>query len=576
MADTSDGINHESANKEPIKKKKEKKTGLAPSTIRIGKRYRPSRLNGSYDAIVIGSGIGGLTTAASMSKMGKKVLVLEQHYTAGGYTHSYSRNGYEWDVGVHYIGDMGYPTMGRKLFDFITDGKLKWAAMDDNYDRIFLGDEEFNFVKGKEAFKNELKRKFPEESAVIDKYVHMIDEANKGMQWFTMGKLFKPWQQKALSFATKKLMPEYFNRNTYEVLRELTSNEKLIAVLTGQWGDCGMTPKKSAFIIHALIAKHYFNGGYYPVGGASKIAETIIPVVQASGGEVFTYASVDQVLVEKGKAVGVRMKDGTAIRSPLVISNAGVFNTFGRLLPEAVSRKHGYDKKLKKVSPSYAHLGMYIGLKGDSKSHDLPSTNFWMYADEKHDENTDKFFDDYKKPFPVVYVSFPSAKDPEFNSKYPGRSTIEIVAPTPYHIFEKWKDETWGKRGDEYEELKEYFSQRMLEALYEKMPHLRGKIDYYETSTPLSTDYFCYYSKGELYGIDHDMNRFDQEWLQPKTSIPGLYLTGQDVLSAGVVGAMMAGFLTAGQIMGLKGLKLAKMAFFDKQDVPEQWAVQME
>jgi len=137
---------------------KEKKAALAPSTIRVGKRYRASRLDGPYDAIVIGSGIGGLTTAASMSKMGKKVLVLEQHYTAGGYTHSYSRNGYEWDVGVHYIGDVGYPTTVRKLFDFISDNNLKWAAMDDEYDRVIIGQEEFSFIAGRDNFSNMLIR----------------------------------------------------------------------------------------------------------------------------------------------------------------------------------------------------------------------------------------------------------------------------------------------------------------------------------------------------------------------------------------------------------------------------------
>ncbi|PCJ44955.1 MAG: FAD-dependent oxidoreductase [Moraxellaceae bacterium] len=555
---------------------KEKKSALAPSTIRIGRRYRASRLDGPYDAIVIGSGIGGLTTAASMSKMGKKVLVLEQHYTAGGYTHSYSRNGYEWDVGVHYIGDVGYPTTVRKLFDFVSDNNLKWAAMDDNYDRIFLGDEEFNFIKGKESFKNELKRHFPHEAAAIDQYVQMVDKANKGMRWFTAGKLLKPWQQKAYSVIANKAIPEYFNRNTYEVLRELTSNEKLIAVLTGQWGDCGMTPQHSSFAIHSLIAKHYFNGGYYPVGGASKMAETIIPVIQASGGEVFTYASVEEILIENDRAVGVRMKDGEEIRSPLVISNAGVFNTFQRLLPEAVSQKHGYDKKLKTVSRSSAHLGMYIGLKGDAKSHNLPSTNFWIYENEHYEENSQRFIADYKKPFPVVYVSFPSAKDPTFNARYPNRSTIEIVAPAPYEIFAKWKDEGWGKRGDDYEEFKEYFSQRMLEALFEKMPHLRGKIDYYETSTPLSTDYFCCYKEGELYGLDHGPDRFDQRWLQPKSTIPGLYLTGQDVLSCGVAGAMIAGFLTACQVLGLKGFKLAKTLLVDKKETPKEWFVTMD
>ena len=86
-----------------------------PSSIRVGHRYRANRLKGPYDAIVIGSGIGGLAAAACMSKLGKKVAVFEQHYTAGGFTHSYDSNGYEWDVGVHYIGDMGAShTLGRR------------------------------------------------------------------------------------------------------------------------------------------------------------------------------------------------------------------------------------------------------------------------------------------------------------------------------------------------------------------------------------------------------------------------------------------------------------------------------
>ncbi|WP_332454926.1 hypothetical protein [Oleiphilus messinensis] len=85
---------------------------------------------------------------------------------------------------------------------------------------------------------------------------------------------------------------------------------------------------------------------------------------------------------------------------------------------------------------------------------------------------------------------------------------------------------------------------------------MRGKIDYYETSTPLSTDYFCAYRKGEIYGLEHDPDRFKQTWLRPKTRIPGLYLTGQDILTCGIVGALMAGVGTAQSILGLKGLKL--------------------
>ena len=121
---------------------------LKPSTLRIGNRYRASRLKGPYDALIIGSGIGGLTTAALLSDLGWKVAVFEQHYTAGGYTHSYERNGYEWDVGVHYIGDMGTTTMSRRFMDYLSGGKLDWAPMDPEYDRFYIGDKVFKAVAG--------------------------------------------------------------------------------------------------------------------------------------------------------------------------------------------------------------------------------------------------------------------------------------------------------------------------------------------------------------------------------------------------------------------------------------------
>jgi all-trans-retinol 13,14-reductase len=545
-----------------------------PSTIRIGKRYRATRIDNDYDAIVIGSGIGGLTTAASLSEMGQKVIVLEQHYTAGGFTHAYSREGYEWDVGVHYIGDVGYPTMSRKLFDFVSSGNLKWAAMDKVYDRIFLGDEHYDLVAGKKAYREEMVKRFPNEQTAIDQYLELLKKSSNGMRWFTLSKMLKPWQQKLFSPIIKLLSANNFNRCTYDVLRELTADEKLIAVLTGQWGDSGVPPKKSSFIIHCLIAKHYLNGGYYPVGGASRMAETIIPKIQASGGEVFTYAQVQQILIENDAVIGVRMKDGTQILAPTVVSNAGVLNTYKRLLPSNISSKFGYDLKIKKVEPSCANIGLFIGLKETAESLKLPKTNFWIYLDENHDKNISDFFDNDSAPLPVIYISFPSAKDPSFESRYPGRATIEIVAPSSYTMFEKWKGTTWGKRGDDYETLVEQLSEQMLAALYKKLPQLKGKIDYYEASTPLSTEYFCFYDRGEIYGIEHDPSRFEQKWLQPKSQIPNLWLTGQDVLSCGVAGAMIAGFLTAVQILGWrKGFKLTKQVMSNKLEPQEGWVV---
>ena len=413
---------------------------LKPSTIRIGRRYRANRLDGPYDAVVIGSGIGGLTTAACLAKAGKKVLVLEQHYTAGGYTHSYARNGYEWDVGVHYIGDMGSPnTLGRKLFDYITDGQLRWAPMDDCYDRFFIGDKVVSLKAGKAGFRDSLVQAFPGEERAIDQYIKLLGKVAAGMQWYTLSKLAPGIASPLLGKALNVALPDCFNKTTYEVLSELTDNEELIGALTGQWGDCGVTPKQSSFLIHALIAKHYIHGGYYPVGGASEMAKTIIPVIQQGGGDVLTYADVKEILVEKGKAVGVRMSDGEEIRCNTVISNAGVINTFEELLPEAAARKCGYPRQRQHINPSMPHIGLYIGLKGTAEELGLPKTNFWIYPSANHDANVANFLDNTDSDFPVVYISFPSAKDPDYQNRCPGTSAVEIVAPTyrknkrPFH-----------------------------------------------------------------------------------------------------------------------------------------------
>ncbi len=533
-----------------------------PSTIRIGRRYRANRLDNPYDMLVIGSGIGGLTAAACLSRMGKKVCVLEQHYTAGGFTHSYDRNGYEWDVGVHYIGDMGSPrTMGRRLFDHITDGELKWAPMDDHFDRIFLGQEHYDLVAGREAYRDALVASFPQEEEAIDQYFSYMRAVKSGIRWHTMKKVLPALPAMLVSGLQARKTPEYFNATTREVLESLTSNQKLIAVLTGQWGDNGLPPAKSSFIIHSLIAQHYLHGGYYPVGGASRMAETIIPVIQQAGGEVFTYASVEEILVGKKGVTGVRMADGTEIKAPVVISNAGVFNTFQELLTEDVPQREIYLERLGQVQPSMASICLYIGLQHTAEELGLPRTNLWIYPSENYEAEIAAFEADPEAEFPLVYVSFPSAKDPSFAARYPGRSTIEIVAPGPHAWFEAWADKPWGKRGEDYEALKEKLSQRLLQKLYEKMPQIEGKVDYYELSTSLSTDYFCRYKHGEIYGLDHTPQRFEQDWLKPKTEIPGLYLTGQDVVSCGVVGAMVGGLLTAIQLGGLKGMKLAKNMF---------------
>lgn len=528
--------------------------------MRIGTSYKQHRgLADRWDAIVVGSGIGGLSVAATLAKLAnKRVLVLERHYTAGGFTHTFRRPGYEWDVGVHYIGDVSHPRgSARRIFDFITDGALEWADMGEVYDRIILGERAYDFVKGLEGFRAKMHEYFPAEKDAINRYLEQVVATAKKAQLFFMEKAMPPFVSTLLGGVMRRPVLKEATRTTRDVLEEITQNQELIGVLTGQFGDYGLVPAKSSFFIHALVASHYFRGAAYPVGGASRIAQTIVPVIERAGGEVVTNAEVSEIVIEAGHAVGVKLVDGHELRAPMVISDAGVINTFERLVPPEIAKATGYPAKAREVGASIAHLSLYVGLKGTTDELELKKTNLWIYPDHQHEKNFERFEADFNAPLPVVYLSFPSAKDPDFHRRHPGHSTIEAVTLGPYERFAAWENTSWKHRGAEYEELKASLSARLLETMHKHAPATRGKVEIAELSTPLTTKNFAAHPRGEIYGLSHTPQRFEQRWLRPRTPIKGLYLTGADVASAGVVGALMGGMLCSSSV--LKGNVLGQV-----------------
>ena len=514
-------------------------------------------LQENYDTIIIGSGMGGLATAAILAKEGQKVLVLERHYTPGGFTHIFKRKGYEWDVGIHYIGDVQRDkSILKKLFDYVTDSQLKWKDMGEVYDKIVIGDKQYNFVKGVKNFKQQMVAYFPEEKQAINSYVDAVFKAVKASKNYYISKTLSPLVDTLTGWYLRKPFYKYSDKTTYEVLREFTNNEELIKVLTGQYGDYGLPPKQSSFSMHASVARHYFDGGSFPIGGSSQIAKTIDPVIEAAGGTILVSAEVDEVLIKNGSAIGVQMKDGKQLLAKNIISNAGLITTYNKLLPQEIVKKHQLKEQLQKVKPSVAHVSLYIGLEGTPEELNIPKTNYWVYPEKgDHDACVQNYLDDLSQPFPVVYMSFPCAKDPDWSNRYPGKSSIDIITLVPYETFEQWKGSSWKKRGDEYESIKEKIAQRLLQELYKQLPHIEGKVSYYELSTPLTTEHFINYEKGEIYGLDHSPSRFRQDFLKPKTPIKNFYLTGQDIVTAGVGGALFSGILSATAVTGKNMLK---------------------
>ena len=515
--------------------------------------YKRTQLTDSYDAILIGSGIGSMVTAASLAKKGKKCLILEQHYVPGGYTHTFKRKHYEWDVGVHYIGEvMRENSMMAKLFRYVGDGSLAWADMGEVYDRIRFGDDIYDFVRGRQAWTDKMKTYFPDQKDMdaIDAYVELVRDAAREARRFFAEKAMPAMVAKVAGGFMRKGFMKYASQSTLDVLRTITDNPKLIAVLTGQYGDYGLPPSQSSFAMHASVVRHYFNGGAYPIGGSARIFESIYPTVTAAGGMVLTKAEVKQVVTKHGKAIGVEMSDGQVLTAPIIVSGAGVATTARQLLTEVDAQKAGLSQSLKRVDSSAAHLCLYLGYKADAGTLKLPTANWWYYpAEYDHDALTQRFSLDPNAEFPVIYVSFPAAKDPTWAERFPGRSTVEVITVAPFEQFTPWLETRWHRRGDEYEAKKAEITERMLGKLYELEPQLKPHLEHCELSTPLSTRHFCNYEHGEIYGLQHDPARFGVRSLRPQTPLKNFYLTGQDVATAGVGGAMIGGLLCASVIL---------------------------
>lgn len=523
-----------------------------------------------FDSIIIGSGAGGLVTALCLARAGQKVLVLEQHSVPGGWCHSFTLNGQRFSPGVHYIGLLDEGSSTENLYKSlgVANDLIFFRMNTKGYDHCYIGAEKYDFPAGIENLKSNLIEQFPEEKKNIIEYLNLIQKVNAELQLIPKLKGF--WQNITVPFRTK-----HFGKFGLFTLKRVIDwhikNPKLKAILNAQCGDHGLPPNKASFLVHCSVMFHYFEGGFYPMGGGGGIVKALTNKIKRYNGIIKTNQSVSKIIVENKKAVGVELENGEQFFAKNIISNADPSTTYLKLIgQENISKKLA--KKLHKTKYSVTSLILFLTLDLDVTKYGIDSGNIWKFKDE----NIDNHFETLTKgnilegdEFPALFMSCTTLKDPvSFNGRY---HNFEVVTYVDYSSFEQFKGSE-NYQSDEYLAFKERIIQKFLNTVEKVIPTAKEHIVQAELGTPKTNEFYIQSTRGNVYGTEKTLNQVGPFAYKSKTEIENLYLCGASTLSHGVTGASYSGIETAAKILNCHSDDLLinddsqKITIFDAED----------
>lgn len=503
-----------------------------------------------FDTIIIGSGVGGLSTAICLARAGQKVLVLEQHYVPGGWAHSFTLNGQRFSPGVHYVGliDEGQTTNEMYRGLGIANDVVFFRMNKNAYEHCLINGEKFDIPAGIENWNKTLATRFPEEARNIKEYLTLIQNVSLELQ--LIPKLEGFWQKITVPFRTK-----HFGKFALFPLKKVIGwhikNPLLKSVLNIQCGDHGLSPKRACFPVHCSVMSHYFDGGFYPMGGGGGIVKAMTNGVKKHGGEVRVKQDVAKILIENKKAVGVQLKNGQQILAKTIVSNADPSITYLDLIGKDHLSK-GLVKKLEKTKYSVTSLILFLTLDMDVTQFGIDSGNIWMMKDENDDANFDELMNGNiteGDSFPSVFISCTTTKDPvSFNGRY---HNFEVITYINYDNLPEFSG-VGDYHSEDYKIFKEKISAKLMNNLEKIIPGAKQNAVQVELGTPKTNEFYINSTKGSVYGTEKILSQVGPFSYKNKSEIGNLYLCGASTLSHGVAGATQSGIVAAAGILNCK------------------------
>ena len=490
--------------------------------------------NKEYDFVIVGSGIGGLVSALLLAKEGHSVIVLEKNQQIGGSLQVFSRDKCVFDTGVHYIGSLDQGESLNKIFSYLEImNELQIHRLDDDcFDLIRFADgSSFKHGQGYNSFKNGLYEYFPEEKKAIDSFCEKIGEI---CDYFPLYNL-KDQEASSKNYITN---PDILSIGAWDYLETLTSNVRLQGVLMGNGllyaGDRKTTP----LYVVALIMNSYLKGSYRMINGGSQIAKVLTRKIHQFGGRVLKHQDVVFAKYQDNEVRSVVTRAGDEFFGKNFISNAHPKKTI-EIFGDSNFRA-AYRHRIEKLKNTVSSFMLYLSFKEDS----FPYINHNIYAYSKDEvwETVDYSQDEWPE---AMFICTAATKN---QSKF--AESMSVMTYMDYSEVEAWKDTfntiaVTGERGEDYEGFKRRKEQQVLNKLEEMFPGIRDSIKGIYSSTPLTYKDYIGTEDGTLYGILKDYNNVMLSKINSKTRIPNLYLTGQNLVFHGVLGATIGALVTS-------------------------------